>query len=252
MIHVRDLSRRFAVPGGAVVALDGISFDVGPGEVFGLLGPNGAGKTTTLRILLGLLRPSGGEATLAGFRATEQPAEVKRRVGLVSATAGLYQYLTVREMLLYFADVYGVPDELAAPRLAHLIHLLGLTELLNRRCGTLSTGQRQRVQLGRALIHDPPILLLDEPTLGLDILGSQVVVEFIAHLRAAGKSVVLTTHQLDEAERMCDRFGLLHRGRIVQMGSLAELRAATGCTTLVDMFLKLVQPAPVLHPETPT
>jgi ABC-2 type transport system ATP-binding protein/sodium transport system ATP-binding protein len=251
MIEVRDLSRVFASPGGDVVALAGISFSVAPGEVFGLLGPNGAGKTTTLRILLGLLRPSGGEATLAGFQATDQPEEVKRRVGLVSATAGLYQHLTVSEMLLYFADIYGVPDAVADWRLRQLVHLLGLTELLNRRCGTLSTGQRQRVQLGRALIHDPPILLLDEPTLGLDILGAQVVAEFITHLRATGKCVILCTHQLDEAERLCDRFGLLHKGSIVQMGTLADLRGATGCTSLVEMFLKLVQPPPVLHPETP-
>lgn len=251
MIQVRDLSRVFAVPGGRLVAVDGISFDVGPGEVFGLLGPNGAGKTTTLRILLGLLRPSGGKATLAGYCATEAPNEVKRRVGLVSATAGLYQHLTVREMLLYFADVYGVPDDIAHPRLERLVTLLGLGELLHRSCGKLSTGQQQRVQLGRALIHDPPILLLDEPTLGLDVLGAQVVTEFITHLRANGKCVVLTTHQLDEAERMCDRFGLMHRGRIVQSGTLAELRAATGRNSLVEMFLQLVQPPPALVTEAP-
>jgi len=249
MIQVRDLSRVFPVPGGRVVAVDDVSFDVGPGEVFGLLGPNGAGKTTTLRMLLGLLRPSGGEATVAGFRATEKPEEVKRRVGLVTATAGLYHHLSVGEMLLYFADLYAVPDDLARDRLGRLVHLLGLEEIVHRRCGTLSTGQRQRVQLGRALIHDPPVLLLDEPTLGLDVLGAQVVAEFITHLRAAGKCVLLTTHQLDEAERLCDRFGLMHQGRIVRTGTLAELRDATGAGSLVEMFLALVRPAPALHAE---
>jgi ABC-2 type transport system ATP-binding protein/sodium transport system ATP-binding protein len=252
MIQVRDLTRVFTIPGGEVVAVDQVSFDVGPGEVFGLLGPNGAGKTTTVRILLGLLHATRGEALLAGFDAAKKPDEVKRRVGLVTATAGLYQHLTVAEMLLYFADIYDVPDGPARARLDYLVQLLGLGDLLDRRCGSLSTGQRQRVQLARALIHDPPVLLLDEPTLGLDILGSQVVAEFITHLRAAGKCVLLTTHQLDEAERLCDRFGLMHRGKMVLVGTLPELQAATGCSSLVEVFLKLVHPAPALHPVVPS
>jgi sodium transport system ATP-binding protein len=246
MIQVEHLTRTFAVPGGEVRAVEDVSFSVGPGEVFGLLGPNGAGKTTTLRILLGLLRPTAGRATLAGFSATEAPNEVKRRVGLVSASTGLYQHLTVRELLLFFADLYGMEPHAAAEELRRLAALLGLDELLERRCGTLSTGQRQRVQLARALIHRPPILLLDEPTLGLDVLGSQVVAEFIQHLRSEGKAVLLTTHQLDEAERLCDRFGLLHHGRLVSTGTLAELQAATGCRTLVEMFIHLVHPVPAL------
>src|SRR5262249_49467298 len=151
---------------------------------------------------------------------------------------GLYQHLTVREMLLFFADLYSVPPENSGDELGRLAHLLGLRELLHRRCATLSTGQKQRVNLARALIHRPPVLLLDEPTLGLDVLGSQVVVEFIAHLRAEGKAVILTTHRLDEAEHLCDHFGLLHEGRMVSSGTLDELRAATGCTGLVEMFLR--------------
>src|SRR5262249_46587925 len=127
-----------------------------------------------------------------------------------------------------------------------LARLLGLEELLARRCVTLSTGQRQRVNLARALIHRPPVLLLDEPTLGLDVLGSQVVAEFVAHLRAEGKAVILTTHRLDEGERLWDRFGLLHKGRLVSCGTLEELRQATGCRGLVEMFLQLVKPAPAL------
>jgi ABC-2 type transport system ATP-binding protein/sodium transport system ATP-binding protein len=206
-----------------------------------LLGPNGAGKTTTLRMILGLLRPTAGRATIAGFHSSEFPDEVKRRVGLVSASAGLYPHLTVGEMLLFFADLYGVELAVARTELGRLANLLGLTELLRRRCATLSTGQRQRVNLARALIHRPPVMLLDEPTLGLDIFGSQVVAEFIQHLRGDGKAVILTTHRLDEAERLCDRFGLLHRGRIVSEGTLTQLRDQTGETNLVDMFLKLSQ-----------
>jgi ABC-2 type transport system ATP-binding protein/sodium transport system ATP-binding protein len=255
MIQVEGLSRRFVLPGGGeIVAVDNLSFSVCAGEVYGLLGPNGAGKTTTLRMLLGLLRPSAGGATIEGFSSTENPEEVKRRVGLVSATAGLYPHLSVREMLLFFADLYAVPPDRAVSELERLVDLLGLRELLRRRCSTLSTGQRQRVNLARALIHRPPVLLLDEPTLGLDVLGSQVVVEFVQLLRSEGKAVILTTHRLDEAERLCDRFGLLHRGRLVCTGTLAELRSTTGRVSLVEMFIDLVQPeptikAPLAHPQ---
>jgi sodium transport system ATP-binding protein len=251
MIQVEQLTRRYPLPGGGeVLAVDGVSFRVAPGEVYGLLGPNGAGKTTTIRMLLGLLHPDDGWAAIAGFRSDEYPDEVKRRVGLVSASAGLYPHLSVREVLLFFADLYGVPPAAARDELARLAHLLGLTDLLGRRGTTLSTGQKQRVNLARALIHRPPVLLLDEPTLGLDVFGSQVVAEFIGHLRGEGKAAILTTHRLDEAERLCDRFGLLHQGRLVSEGTLAELRAATGCTSLVEMFLKLAHAGPALQAET--
>lgn len=247
MIQVDQLSRSFALPGGSEIrAVDGVTFSVAPGEVFGLLGPNGAGKTTTLRMLLGLLRPTSGRAILAGYSSADQPDEVKRRVGLVSASAGLYPFLSVREMLLFFADVYAVPPQESQAQLHSLAQLLGLTELLERRCATLSTGQKQRVNLARALIHRPPVLLLDEPTLGLDVLGSQVVAEFVTHLRSQGKAVILSTHRLDEAERLCDRIGLLHRGRLIQPGTLAELQERTGCKGLVEMFLMLSQSGPAL------
>jgi sodium transport system ATP-binding protein len=248
MIQVTGLSRRFALAGGReIVAVDNLSFSVQAGEVYGLLGPNGAGKTTTLRMLLGMLRPSAGSATIEGFSSLLHPQEVKRRVGLVSASAGLYPHLSVREMLMFFADLYAVPPALAVTELKRISRLLGLEELLDRRCATLSTGQKQRVNLARALIHRPPVLLLDEPTLGLDVLGSQIVAEFVQHLRAEGKAVILTTHRLDEAERLCDRFGLLHRGRLVCTGTLAELQAVTGRTSLVEMFIDLVQPEPALR-----
>jgi sodium transport system ATP-binding protein len=247
MIEVEHVTRCFPIPGGGEVrAVDDLSFRVAAGEVFGLLGPNGAGKTTTLRIILGLLQPTAGRAAIGGFCATASPQEVKRQVGLVSASAALYQHLTVSEMLLFCADLYQVPPARARAELERLAWLLGLTEILSRRCATLSTGQRQRVNLARALIHQPPVLLLDEPTLGLDVLGSQVVAEFIVHLRSQGKAVLLTTHQLDEAERLCDRFGLLHRGRLVSSGTLPELQSATGCRTLVEMFLQLAHTEPAL------
>ena len=252
MIQVENLSRRFPLAGGGeILAVDRISFTVAPGEVYGLLGPNGAGKTTTLRMLLGLLRPSSGWATIGGFRSSDFPDEVKRRVGLVSASAGIYPHLSVREVLLFFADLYGLQPDQAQTELARLADLLGLKDLLHRRGTTLSTGQRQRVNLARALIHRPPVLLLDEPTLGLDIFGRQVVAEFIHLLRSEGKAAILTTHHLDEAERLCDRFGLLHHGRLVSEGTLADLRAATGCVSLMEMFLKLSQAGPALSGKEP-
>jgi ABC-2 type transport system ATP-binding protein/sodium transport system ATP-binding protein len=245
MIQVQHLTKRFPLPGGReVVAVNDLSFSVGAGEVYGLLGPNGAGKTTTLRMIQGLLRPSAGHAAIAGHNSSNEPNEVKRRVGYVSATAGLYQGLTAREMLLFFADLYGVPPRAARSELDHLAELLGLGELLHRRCATLSTGQRQRVSLARALIHRPPVMLLDEPTVGLDVVATQDVIRYIAHLKSEGKAVILSTHHLDEAERLCNRFGLLHEGRLVAEGTLAELRAASGCTGLAEMFLKLAQGRP--------
>ena len=248
MIEVENLTRCFPIAGGGEVrAVDEVSFQVAAGEVFALLGPNGAGKTTTLRIILGLLKPTSGHARIGGHDSAAAPDAVKRQVGLVSASAALYQHLTVREMLLFCADLYHVPPDVGRSELARLAALLDFEEILGRRCATLSTGQRQRVHLARALIHRPPVLLLDEPTSGLDVLGSQVVAEFIAHLRGEGKAVLLTTHQLDEAERLGDRFGLLHRGRLVRTGTLPELQASTGCQTLVEMFLKLAGAGPALR-----
>jgi ABC-2 type transport system ATP-binding protein/sodium transport system ATP-binding protein len=250
MIQVEHLTKRFPLPGGgSVLAVDDLSFTVQPGEVYGLLGPNGAGKTTTLRMILGLLTPTRGQASIAGFSSARAPDEVKRRVGLVSAGAGLYPGLTVREMLLFFADLYAMPLASAGDELARLTRLLGLGDILDRRCANLSTGQRQRVNLARALIHRPPVMLLDEPTLGLDVLGSQVVVEYIEHLRHEGKAVILTTHHLDDAERLGTRFGLLHQGRLVIEGTLAELRARTNCVSLIEMFLKLSHVGPALREE---
>src|SRR5262245_60375461 len=162
MIQVENLTKQFPMPGGGrLLAVHNLSFTVGPGEVYGLLGPNGAGKTTTLRMLLGLLTPTRGQAAIAGFGSSRFPDEVKRRVGWVPAAAGLYQGLSAREMLLFFADLYGVPAYAARAELERLTVLLGLGEFLEQRCGTLSTGQRQRVNLARALIHRPPVMLLD-------------------------------------------------------------------------------------------
>jgi sodium transport system ATP-binding protein len=245
MITIYELRKQFYASGAKIVAVDGLSFNVPPGEVYGLLGPNGAGKTTTIRMIVGLLRPDAGYAEVAGFRTSDAPDEVKSRVGLVSANDGVYHWLTVREMLLFFADLYGLSAPQGRENLRSLTELFDLSPLLDQRCSLLSTGQRQRVVLARALIHAPPVMLLDEPTRGLDVIASQVIVDYIRRLRDEGKAVIVSTHRLDEAERLCDRFGLLHQGRMRLEGTLAELRTATGCATLVDMFRSFFQVAKV-------
>ncbi len=240
MITVDNLTRHFQSGGKRLVAVDHLSFEVQAGEVYGLLGPNGAGKTTTLRMILGLLQPTEGDAIVDGFRVSQHADEVKRRIGLVSASAGLYQWLTPREMLLFFGDLYSLDPQFAHQRLESLADLLDLRRFIDQRCSTLSTGQKQRVTLARALMHDPPIMLLDEPTRGLDVVGTHVIFEYIGHLRTLGKAVVVSTHRLDEASQICDRMGLLHRGTLQHEGSFAELQQTTGCKTLFEMFLQLM------------
>jgi ABC-2 type transport system ATP-binding protein/sodium transport system ATP-binding protein len=240
MITVHDLTKRFFASGREVLAVDRLSFSVAAGEVYGLLGPNGAGKTTTIRIIVGLLRPDAGYADIGGMRTIDAPDAVKSRIGLVTASDGVYPWLSTREMLLFFADLYGVPSARARDELDRLAELLDLHDFLDRRCALLSTGQKQRVTLARALIHDPPVVLLDEPTRGLDVVGSKVVFDYVGHLRDAGKVVIVCTHRLDEAQRLCDRFGLLHRGSLLHEGSLRQLQAATGRQTLVEMFMDFV------------
>ena len=240
MIRVLNLRRTFPGSVQEFVAVDRLSFEVPGGEIYGLLGPNGAGKTTTLRMILGLLKPTSGDAEVDGFTVSNNADEIKRRVGLVSSSAGLYQWLTPRETLRFFGDLYGVPRKVCLERSEQLKDLLDLNQFYDQRCSTLSTGQKQRVNLARALMHDPPVMLMDEPTRGLDVVGGKVIFDYIEHLREAGKAVIVCTHRLDEAERLCDRFGLLFRGKIQYEGTLDEVRAAAGADSLTDIFLELL------------
>ncbi len=240
MIRVHEVTKRFGTGRASVLAVDRLSFTVSPGEVLGLLGPNGAGKTTTLRMVLGLLKPDSGFAELGGYRTDRDPVSVRRCVGLVSANDGIYPWLTGRELLSFFADLYGVPTAVARDRIDELAERFDLTRFIDRRCATYSTGQRQRVLFARGLVHDPPVMLLDEPTRGMDIVGTQAVFEYLGHLRAASKAVILSTHRLDEAQRFCDRFGLIFRGSLRHYGTLQELRSSTGEQSLVDMFVRLM------------
>ena len=242
MICVHELRKRFRSADADVQAVDGLSFEVQPGEVYGLLGPNGAGKTTTLRMIIGLLAPDSGYASVEGYRTSDNPFEVRSRIGLVSANDGVYPWLTVREMLQYFGELYGTPPEIAQQQIDETSEMLGFREYLGRRCTNLSTGQKQRITLARALIHRPPVLLMDEPTRGLDVVASRIVFDYIQHAREQGIAVIVSTHRLDEAQRLCDRFGLLYRGRLAREGDLETLRTQSGKETLVEMFYDLMQP----------
>ena len=229
MIEADGLVKHFRSADGTVVrAVDGISFAVAPGEMVGLLGANGAGKTTTMRLLATLLRPTAGTARVAGHDVTTDPLGVRQRLGYLSATTGVPDRLTPREVLDSFARLHGLAPVQAAARVTSLLEALGIAASADRPCGRLSTGQRQRVSLGRALVHDPPALVLDEPTSGLDVVGSRDLLDLLGRLRAEGRAILLSTHRLHEIEGRCDRFLIVHAGRIVRAGTRGELAAGPG------------------------
>lgn len=241
VIEADGLCKSFPNPdGGEKRAVDGLTFGVEQGKIYGLLGPNGAGKTTTLRLLSGLMKPSSGSAYLAGHNVLAEPAAVKRAVGFLTANTGLYQRLTARELLCYFGELHSMDRARAQARSDVLIRWLNMESFAGLRCGALSTGQRQRVNIARALVADPPILIMDEPTLGLDVLSNRLILEFILRERDEGKTIILSTHYLDEAESMCDQIGLLHNGRLVAEGDLESLRARSGEQRLSSIFLRLI------------
>jgi ABC-type Na+ transport system ATPase subunit NatA len=181
---------------------------------------------------------------VSGIDVQAEPLATKRSIGFLTANTGLYQRLSPRELLPYFAELNGMDRETSRRRVAELIELLGMSDFADLRCGALSTGQKQRTNIARALIADPPVLVMDEPTLGLDVLTNRVILDFIRRERTAGKAILLSTHYLDEAETLCDRIGLLHEGRLVAEGTMAALRGRTGRERLTDIFLSLAQPSP--------
>jgi sodium transport system ATP-binding protein len=241
MIDVCDLTKSYPdLRRGALVALAGVSFQARPGEVYGLLGPNGAGKTSILRILSTVLRPTSGQACVAGYDVVTQPAMVRRQIGFVSTSTAVYDRMTAWEMVEYFGRLHGLPDDVLRPRMEHLFLRLQMREIRDVLGAKMSTGMRQKVSIARALVHDPPVLIFDEATSGLDVLVARALLKTIAELRDHGKCILFSTHILREAERVCDRLAILHRGQILAEGTLAELRDQYHQQDLEELFFQLL------------
>ncbi|MDT8340863.1 MAG: ABC transporter ATP-binding protein [Longimicrobiales bacterium] len=240
-IEVRDLRKTFYDESrGEVHAVDGISFACDRGEVFGLLGANGAGKTTTLRMLSTVLRPSGGSAWVMGHEVAAEPEAVRRSLGFYSASTALYPRLTARETLEFFARINRYPPERVPERVEELVERFGIGEYQHARVEKLSSGMKQKVSIARTIAHDPPVLIFDEPTVGLDVLNALEMVRVVRRLRDEGKTVLFSSHIMSEVEKLCDRIGIIHRGRLLALGTLEELRERTGRHYLEDVFVHYV------------
>ena len=229
MIEVVDLVKHYRASDGSVVrAVDGVSLSVAPGEMVGLLGANGAGKTTTLRVLATLLKPTSGTARVGGCDVVTDPLGARRHLGYVSATTGVPDRLTAREIMRSYGRLHGLDEEPLTRRIALVVQSLGLADFIDRPAGRLSSGQRQRASLARALVHDPPALVLDEPTNALDVVGARDLLHLFDGLRADGRAILLSTHRLHEIERRCDRFVIIDGGRIVAQGTPSEILGPHG------------------------
>ncbi len=239
MIAFEALTKRY----GDLTAVWSLSLEVQPGEVYALLGPNGAGKTTALRCLATLLEPSLGTARVDGLDVREAPREVRSRIGFLAASMGLYERLSARELVRYFAELHGLKGSACERRVDETVEMFGIGEFQHRYCGKLSTGQRQRVSIARAIVHDPPALILDEPTLGLDVLSGEAIYNFIDAERERGKAILFSTHQMAEVELLADRVGVLAHGKLVAEGTVSELVERSGERNLARAFLRLVDVA---------
>jgi sodium transport system ATP-binding protein len=243
-VEVRGLTKVFEDEArGRVEAVGGIDFECRAGEVFGLLGANGAGKTTTLRMLATVLRPTAGSVRVLGHDTVAEPTEVRRNLGFYSASTALYPRLTPRETLELFARIGGYPPEGVQARVGALVERFGIGPYQHARVERLSSGMKQKVSVARTLAHDPPLLIFDEPTVGLDVLNALEMVEIVQELRAEGKTIIYSTHIMSEAEKLCDRIAILHRGRILACDTLEGLRRATGAHYLEDIFVHHVRGA---------
>jgi len=225
---------------GEIRAVDGVSLEVRPGEIYGLLGANGAGKTTVMRLLATLIRPSGGSATVGGKDVVREGAAVRAQVGFLAASTALYGRLTAREVIVYFGELNGLKRAEVKIRLERLATELDMHDFLDRRCEGFSTGMKQKTSIARTLIHDPAVMIFDEPTLGLDVLSARAIVRFVQNCRALGKTVIYSTHMMHEAEKICDRIGIIHGGRLLAEGTLAELRQRTGEKDMEEVFIKII------------
>jgi len=243
LVVAQGLGKTYKGAKGAVtVATEDIRFSARAGEVFGLLGPNGAGKTTTLRMLSTVLTPTTGTAAIDGHDVVQQPDRVRAAIGFLSGNTGLYPRLTPREVLAYFGRLYGLQSERIAARTEELSRLLDMGSFLDRRCDALSTGMKQKVNVARTVLHDPQVLILDEPTAGLDVLASRTIIDFVRRCRGEGKCVIFSTHIMAEVARVCDRLAIIHKGRVQFSGSIAEFRQSAG-EDLEEAFLRVLERA---------
>jgi sodium transport system ATP-binding protein len=241
MIQVQELSKTFSDPKrGTRNAVDRVSFEVGAGEVFGLLGPNGAGKTTTLRLIGTLLKPTGGTAIINGFDVNREPGKVREQIGFLSGDMGLYARLTPREILNFFGQLNGMDTPSRTKRIGEMIALFDMGNFADVRTDKLSTGMKQKTAIARTMLHDPPVLILDEPSSGLDVPTARTIEKAIMDAKRAGKCIVYSTHVMEEAEYLCDRIGVISDGRMKMIGTMDELRAATGKQRLREIFLDLL------------
>ncbi len=241
MIEVTGLTKTFKdKKRGEIKAVDNVSLRCHPGQIYGLLGANGAGKTTTLRVLATLLKPTQGAATVAGFDVVGDAQMVRANVGFLATSTALYGRLTVRETIAYFGRLNGLSDELVQQRTGLLANELDMHEFLDRRVDKLSTGMKQKTSIARTLVHDPAVLIFDEPTLGLDVMAARAIVRFVRDCRGRGKTVIYSTHVMSEVEKLCDTIGIIHQGRLLAEGTLDALRSQFGETDMEDIFVKAV------------
>ncbi|HTS74745.1 MAG TPA: ATP-binding cassette domain-containing protein [Bryobacteraceae bacterium] len=241
MIEVREISKTFHdSKRGTHSAVDRVSFEVHAGEVFGLLGPNGAGKTTTLRLLATLLKPTSGTAVLNGCDVNTAPAKVRAQIGFLSGDMGLYARLTPLEILDFFGRLNGIEAQRRAKRISELMTLLDMHEFAGVRTDKLSTGMKQKTAIARTMLHDPPILILDEPSSGLDVPTARTIESAIMEAKRSGKCIIYSTHVMEEAEYLCDRIGVIDGGRLKTTGTMQQLRDATGKHRLREIFLDLL------------
>jgi sodium transport system ATP-binding protein len=234
---------------GPLKAVEGVDFECYPRQIFGLLGANGAGKTTTLRMLATILQPTSGHASVMGHDVASHPEAVRRNLGFNSSTTALYPRLTARETLDFFARINGVPGDRVRDRVDNLVQRFGIADYADARVDRLSQGMKQKVSIARTVAHDPPVLIFDEPTVGLDVLNALEMRKLIGQFRDEGKTIIFSTHIMSEAEQLCDRIAIIHRGKIHACDTLANLRTATGKHYLEDIFVHFVsQAAPSAQP----
>src|SRR5947209_4918761 len=241
MIEARGLSKRFHdKKRGEIRAVDNVSFVCKPGQIYGLLGANGAGKTTTLRLIATILEPTDGTAVICGHDIVDAPEKVRANVGFLSTATALYRRLTAQELVEYFGRLNGLSEPILKKRIDDIFARLDMNSFRDRRCDKLSTGMQQKTSIARTLVHDPAVMIFDEPTLGLDIMTARTIIEFIRECRDRAKTVIFSTHVIREVEKLCDIVGIIQGGKLLAEGTLEQLRQRHGENDLEEVFVKIV------------